>query len=147
MTATAVLHPNSPLLERVAIPDRDRPVGKRLTIDCNAKRGSCFVLAAIAASDRPFLIVENVKLLLQLAIEFLGQFRHAILLDQRKDGRLDRGQTGMESQDGPLLGLTIFIGRFVLVYASHRNASVARSAPAEGSMTCGVYRSPVRSSR
>ena len=49
------------LLERVTVANRDRLVVERLAVDCNAVGRANFVLAAIAAADRPFFVVEDVQ--------------------------------------------------------------------------------------
>ena len=138
---------HAPLPQRIAVAERHGPVGERLAVDRDAIRRAGLVLAAIAAADGPFLVVEHVEVLFQFAINLLRHLRHAVLLHQRKHGRLDRREPRMKLHHHALLRLAVFVRRLSSQYAWHRKASVARSAPADGSMTCGTNRSPVMSSR
>ena len=68
----AIVDLDAPLLQRVAVADRDRAVGERLAVDGDAERRADFVLAAIAAADRALLVVEDVEVRLQVAIDLAG---------------------------------------------------------------------------
>src|SRR5262245_42172325 len=83
-----VVFVHAPLTEAVAIANPYRAVAERLAIDGDAIGRAGFVLPAIAAADRALLVVEDGHLRLDGAIDPLGDFGHAILLYQRKDGRL-----------------------------------------------------------
>ena len=61
---------------------------QRLSVDGDAIGSSSFVLAAVTPADRTFFVVEDGEPVLQLAIDLLGNFRHAVFLDQRKDAAL-----------------------------------------------------------
>ena len=83
---------------------------RRLAVDGDAERRPRLVLAAIAAADRPLLVEEDVEVPLQVAVDRLGHLGHAVLLDQREDGRLDRGEPGVELQDGAGLAADLVLG-------------------------------------
>ena len=68
-------------------------------------------------------------------MELRGDLGHSVLVDQREDRCLDRATLGWNFMN-TLLALSSSG-----VNASHRIASVPRLSPAEGSMTCGAYRS------
>ena len=106
---------HAPLLERVAIADRDGVVGQRLAVDRDAVRRAGFVLAAVAAADRPFFVVEHVEPLLEGRVNLGGHFRHAVLLHQREDGGLDRGDPRVELHHHAGLHFALVVRCLVLV--------------------------------
>ena len=57
----AIVDLDPPLLERVAVADRDGLVLQRLAVDGDAVRRAGLVLPAIAAADGPLLVVEDVE--------------------------------------------------------------------------------------
>ena len=58
-----------------------------------------FIHAAIAAANGAGIIVEHLEVLLQIVEDLGREFRHAVFLDQRENGGLDRGDLGGELQD------------------------------------------------
>ncbi len=77
------------------------PSAERLAVDRDPQGRPGLVLAAVAAADRPLLVEEDVEVPLQVAVDLLGQLGHPVALDQREDGRLDRGEPGVELEDRP----------------------------------------------
>jgi hypothetical protein len=67
--------------------------------------------------------------------------------NQREHGRFHRRDPRVELHHGARLHLALVVRRLVLVVRLAQDASVARSARPIGSMTCGVKRSFVTSSR
>src|SRR3989337_1850740 len=76
---------HAPLLERIAVADRDGVVDERLAVDGDAERGAGFVLAAVAAADRAFLVVEHVEPPLEGRVKLRSRLRQATLLHPRGD--------------------------------------------------------------
>ena len=60
---------------------------KRLAVDRDAEGSSGLILAAIPPADRSLLIVEDVEVPPQVAIDGLGLLGHAVTLDQWEDRR------------------------------------------------------------
>src|SRR5579885_3450154 len=75
---------DAPLLRAVALADGDRVVLGRLPVDGDAEGRARLVLATVAAADGPLVIVEDVEIGLQLAVQRLRPLRHAVLVDQRE---------------------------------------------------------------
>ena len=94
----------------VTVPSRER-----LAVDCDAERRAHLVLPAIAAAHGPLLVVKDGHVRLERLVDFPGDLGHAVLLDQREDGRLDRGQPRMQPQEHPLGRLAVLVGGFVLL--------------------------------
>src|SRR5581483_7445338 len=63
--------------------------------------------------DGSLVVVENVPVALQLAVELLGDLGHAVLLDQGEHRRLDGSQTRMQLEEHALLRLAILVRRRV----------------------------------
>src|SRR5262245_39413336 len=84
------------LFERIAISDRDGLVLESLSIDGNAERGTCLVLAVIAPSDRALVVEVHRHRLLGVAIQLLGHLWHSLLVHEREERGLDRRELGME---------------------------------------------------
>src|SRR6202000_1078947 len=80
---------HAPLPQAVAVADGDGAVGERLTVDREAEGGADLVLPGVAAAHGALLVVEDVEVRLQVAIDLLGDLGHAVLLHQREDGCLD----------------------------------------------------------
>src|SRR4051794_7103302 len=85
-----VLLVNPPLLEAITVAHGDGAVLQCLAIDGDAERRAGFVLAAIAAADGPLFVVENRHVRLDGPVKTLSNLRHAVFLDERKHGGLDR---------------------------------------------------------
>src|SRR5439155_804379 len=83
---------HAPLLGGVAVANGDGIVLQGLAVDGDAKRSAGLVLATIAAADGAFVVVKDVELFFEIAIERLILFRHAVFLDQRKNRGFDWGQ-------------------------------------------------------
>src|SRR5690349_16265594 len=81
-----VVHLHPPLFESVPIPNRHRLVLHRLAIDGDAVGRARFVLPAVAAADGSLFVVEDVPAFLELAVDLLSDFGHAVLLHQRENG-------------------------------------------------------------
>ena len=64
----------------------------------DAKWRARFVLPPIPPADRPFFIVRDIVMPLELAVDRLGLLGHAVALHQRKDRRLDGRDPRMEFQ-------------------------------------------------
>src|ERR1700674_5402350 len=106
------------LLERVAVPHRDGAVRDRLTIDSDSKRRPNFVLPPIPATNRSAVVVKDRERRPQLVGDAMRHLRHSILLDERKDSRLDRSDRRVQPKHGPSLGLA-FDG--LLAISVHQN--------------------------
>src|SRR5262245_36345421 len=98
-----LVHP--PLLEAVAVAERDRTVAECLAINRDAKRRAGFVLAAIAAANGAAFVVEHGHVGLDGAIDALGDFRHAVFFDERENSSLDGGDPGMKTHHDASLHL------------------------------------------
>ena len=46
------------LLKRVTVPEGDRAVGGRVTVNCNAIGGADFILPSVTATDGTLLVVD-----------------------------------------------------------------------------------------
>src|SRR5690349_18737902 len=60
---------HSPLLGRVAVADGDGVVLQGLAVNGDAEGSAGFVLAAITAADGAFIVVKDVELFFEIAIE------------------------------------------------------------------------------
>src|SRR6266545_6072632 len=87
------------LLQRVSVANGDSRILRGLAVNGYAKGRPHFVLPAIAPSDGPRLVVKDGKLFPQLSGELRRELRHAVLLDQREDARLDGRQRGVQPKD------------------------------------------------
>src|SRR5207237_2841679 len=76
---------HAPLPARVPVADRDRAVGQALAIDRDAERRAGLVLPPIPPADRPFLIIEDILMPFQLAVNRLGPLGHPVALHQGED--------------------------------------------------------------
>ncbi len=103
------------MIERVTVTNRHRAVLERLAIDRDAEGRAYFILAAITAPDRAFLVIKRRHVRLERFINLAGDFGHAVFFHQGEDGRLDRSQPRMELQEYPLGRLAVLVGCFVLV--------------------------------
>src|SRR4051812_47793325 len=95
------------LLHRVAVPDGDGAVRQGFPVDGDAERCASLIHAAIPAADGTAIVVKAGELLPQIVVQRRGQLGHSILLDQRKDTRLDRGNCGRQSEHDPGLALDL----------------------------------------
>ena len=77
-----------PLAATVAIADRDGAVAQALAVDGDAKGRARLVLPPITPADRPFLIVRNIVVPLEIAVDRLGPLGHAVALHQGKTAAL-----------------------------------------------------------
>ena len=84
-----------------------------MAVDGDAVGCASFVLAAIPTADRAFLVIEDVEVRLERAIDVFRHFRHAVLLDEREYRGLDRSDPGMEFHHDTSLHLAVLVGRFV----------------------------------
>src|SRR5689334_12798498 len=91
------------LLERVAIPNRDRAILHRLSIDCNAIRRADLILTPVAPADRTRFVVEHRKAAPQLFRQLLGKLGHSILLHEWENSCLDRSERWSKTEHGPPL--------------------------------------------
>ena len=97
---------DSPLLHRIAFSDGDGSVDECLAIDGDAVGRTDFVLSPVAFSDRCLFIVEDIELLFESSVDFGGDFRHAVFLDQRQDGGFVGSYSWVESHHDARLELT-----------------------------------------
>src|SRR5690349_15698223 len=91
------------LLERVAIPNRDRPILHRLPIDRNAIRRADLILTPVAPADRARLVVKHRKGAPQLFRQLLRKLRHSILLHEWENSGLDRRKRWSKTEHCPAL--------------------------------------------
>ena len=89
----------------VAVAYGDAAVVQRIVVHGYAERRSNGVLAAIALSNRVFLVVLVGEVVLELVYDLLGQFRQAVLLHQRHYGHLDGSQRGGNLHYNALLAI------------------------------------------
>src|ERR1017187_4727048 len=71
-----------PLAATVAIANRHGFVRQRLAVHGDAERSSGLVLPAIPAADGSLLVVRDIVVPLELAVDRLGPLRHAIAFDE-----------------------------------------------------------------
>src|SRR5206468_9662317 len=71
---------NTFLFRGIPVANCHRVVLQRLAVDSNAERGSRLVLSTITPADGALIVVEDVELGLQLAVEGMGLLGHAILV-------------------------------------------------------------------
>src|SRR6185436_9537062 len=85
--------------ERVAIADRDGLVLRGLAIDRDAERRAGLVLTTVTAADRSAVVVEHIEVLAQIVVNLVRELRHAVLVDEREDGRLERRDRRLEFEN------------------------------------------------
>ena len=125
----------------VAVAEGDGVVLERIEIDGDADRRADLVLAAVALADVAVVVPHDARHdFLEHHIDlarFRDEFR--LVLEKRKTAALI-GATA-------LLNFKYVRGSHrrarLRVYADARMARMVRSTPKEGSMTCGMNRSPV----
>src|SRR5262249_38606716 len=83
----------------VPVANRNGAIGQALTIHGNPERSTCLVLPTVTPANGTFLVEEDVEVALQVAIDLFGHLGHSILLDERKNRRLDGCEPWMEPQD------------------------------------------------
>ena len=86
------------LLHRIAVADRHGAVLGGLTVDGDAERRTDGILPTITLADRILLVVNDVEIVFEFVDDFLRDFGHAVLLDERQDGRLDGSQCRGQAQ-------------------------------------------------
>src|SRR5205809_6258096 len=92
------------LLQRVAIPYRDRSVRGRLAVHRDPEGRAGFVLPPVAAADRAAVVVEHVVVLAQVVVDAARQLGHPVLVDEgehRRFERCDRGCTRNTTRFSP----------------------------------------------
>src|SRR5712664_2712201 len=94
---------NTILLERIAIAHGHGLILRRLAVDRDAVGCAGFILTAVAAADRSAIVVEDVEVAPEGGMDAMGQLRHAVLVHQRKHGRLERSQRRLELQHHALV--------------------------------------------
>ena len=108
----------------VSIAERHGAVNKRLAINRDSERSAGLVLPAISPADGPFLVEEDVEVPLQVAVDLLGGFGHAVSLDKRENGGLDWRESGVERQHGTRLAAD---GVFMIRLAEERERPSIRA--------------------
>src|SRR5260370_34827180 len=78
-----------------------------LAADRDPERRARFVLAPVAPADRPAVVVEHVEPLAQVVVHAPRHVRHAILVDERKHGRLEGREFALELADDALVLLPL----------------------------------------
>src|SRR3954463_14717394 len=89
--------------------DGDGPIRQSLSIDRDAEGSSGFIHAAIAPADGAAVVVKAGELLPKIVVQRGGELGHSVLLHQRKDSGLDRGEAGRESQYHACLALDFLL--------------------------------------
>ena len=79
-----------------------------LTPDFHALRARFPLLSRRVHDDKPLVYLDNAntaqkpaEVFLQVAVDLLRDLGHAVFLHERKDGRLDRGESRVELENGP----------------------------------------------
>src|SRR5699024_3206860 len=88
------------LLHRVALADGDGVVVQGVEVDGHAVRGADLVLTTVAAADGAGGVVVDVPQTAQLVGDLLRGRGQGLLLRQRQDGDLHRGQARVQLEDG-----------------------------------------------
>ena len=101
---------HAPLPAAIAVAKGDGVLGERLTVDRDAEGSPGLILPAIPPADSSLLIIEDVEVPSQIAIDGLGLLGHAVTLDQREDRGLDGRDPGMELEHGAGLATDLVLG-------------------------------------
>ena len=85
-----------------------------LAIDGDAVRRARFILAAIATSHGTLFVIEDTEVLLEVAVDLLGDFGHTVFFNQRENGGFDGRQTRMQLHHHSRLHFPFVVRRLVL---------------------------------
>ena len=148
---SAIFNFHSPLIERIAISHGHRAIFKRLTVNGNTVRRANFILASITTSDGAFFVIKDRHVLLQFQVDFLCNLRHCRPFFTRGNyGCFDRRQARMKFHQDAEFCILPFLIRCLIFRetpSQRKRPGSRESAPADGSITCGVNFSLVASSR
>src|SRR5436190_2292273 len=86
------------LLERVAVPQRDRVVGERLAVDRDSPRRPDLVLAAVAAADRAAPVVLGADALPERVVDGASLLGHPLPRDEWQHRDLHGREPWMEAE-------------------------------------------------
>src|SRR5262245_16579904 len=79
-------------------------------VNCQAKRCTNFILAPVAATDRPRLVIKNSEALLKHIANSLRLLRVSIFTEKRKNSHFDWGKSRFQSQyNTRLVVLYVFV--------------------------------------
>ena len=132
------------LRHRVAVAHRDGAVLERVEVDRDAERRADLVLAAVAAADRAGVVEVDVparRAASAATSRAIGE--SCSLRDSGSTATLTGARRGSSLSTVRVSVPPFAFGTSSSRYASTRNAIIARVRPNDGSITYGMYRSPL----